>query len=110
MKKIKQSDIVAKIRKLGYKVTVLNSSPVNRRGIPDTLVSVGGKAMFIEIKIDSDKMSKLQKKFQYEFWQCSFVLHYDSKLKLFKGNYLGYPDMVEEFAELKNKLNLAEGK
>jgi hypothetical protein len=82
---MKQSDIVKKIRKLGYKVTVLNASTRNRGGIPDILISYEGHPVFVEIKVDNDKLSKLQENFRDEFlggWAC---LKYDSKTKSFSG-------------------------
>jgi hypothetical protein len=82
---MKQKDIVAKIRDLDYKVTVLNAHSSNRGGIPDTLISIDGKAMFVEIKINTDEPSALQIDFMEEFHQCTFRLHYDSKEKLYTG-------------------------
>lgn len=103
-----QSKIIKAIRKLGYNVIVLNASFRNRYGIPDCLISIEGKAMFIEIKIDDDKLSKMQKEFISEFHQCSFVLHYDTSYKMYSFQWRGgfYDDeLLNAFIELKNKLN-----
>ncbi len=84
---MKQSDIVKKIRKLGYKVTVYSASHRNRAGIADISISVNGIPVFIEIKIDKDKLSKLQIDFLEEYYFTSFVLHYDSKTKTFSETH-----------------------
>lgn len=99
-----QAKIVAKIRKLGYKVTVLNASARNRAGIPDILISHNGKAVFVEIKIDKDKLSKLQKEFQNEFWMSWMMLRYDSKLKEYSLE-LAWVNNHEFALELEQKLN-----
>lgn len=76
VKKLKQKDIVARLRKLGYKVTVLNAHPSNRGGIPDCLISVDGFPIFVEIKIDGDKLSKLQVNFAEEFKKGWLMIRY----------------------------------
>lgn len=92
-KKMKQSDIVKKIRKLGYKVTVLTAHPANRGGITDTIIAINGFGFFVEIKIDRDHLSKLQDDFLNEVYLNSFCIHYDSKKNLysrmFQKGFLG---------------------
>lgn len=107
---MKQSDIVAKIRKLGYKVTVLNAHSSNRGGIPDTLISINGFAMFVEIKIDDDEPSRLQLNFMDEFYSSSFRLHYDSKRKIYTPIWDSgaVPALLDKFLDLRNKLNVLE--
>lgn len=110
---MKQSDIVKKIRKLGYKVTVLNAHPANRGGIPDVLISANGIPIFIEIKIDNDKLSKLQKEFILEFEKCSYVLHYNPKTSFFKFSYMasmGYYELDYFMSILIDKLNASPTK
>lgn len=80
---MKQSDIVKKLRKLGYKVTIINASAMNRAGMPDILVSFNGFPVFVEIKIGNDKLTKLQEDFRDEMpggWAC---LHYNKKSNLY---------------------------
>ncbi len=103
-----QSKIIKAIRKLGYNVIVLNASFRNRYGIPDCLVSINGDAMFVEIKIDDDKLSKMQLEFISEFEQCSFVLHYDTSYKMYsfaRRSQVYDFDLLDAFIEIKQKLN-----
>ena len=104
---MKQKDIVSKIRRLGCKVTILNSSFMNRKGLPDCLISFNGNAAFLEIKIDKDHLSKLQIEFAEEFFMCTFVLHYDTKTGDYRLDYSEFPDIVlrGKMITLKNKLN-----
>jgi len=105
---MKQKDIVAKIRKLGYKVTVLSSSVMNRAGIPDILVSIDGEPIFIEIKIDKDKLSKLQEHFANEFKMSWCCLHYSTKHKEYILMYMdGFDDSSVYLAAcaIRDKLN-----
>lgn len=106
---MKQKDIVKKIRKLGYKVTVLNASISNRGGIPDCMISHEGNAIFVEIKIDKDKLSKLQSEFINEFYEVTFVLWYNSENKtyhLINERKKSKKDILFDFVnELTQKLN-----
>ena len=101
---MKQSDIVKKIRKLGYKVTVLTAHPANRGGIPDTIISWNGLAVFLEIKINDDKLSKLQENFRDEFWASWMMLHYDSKTKKYTLIFVMHSNKKLAY-ELDEKLN-----
>jgi len=102
-----QAKIVAKIRKLGYKVTVLNAHPANRGGIPDIVLPIKGIPVFVEIKILPDKLSKLQGEFLDEYYASSFVLYYDPKAKQF--SYVRHEKSIWGFAtevqSIVDKLN-----
>jgi hypothetical protein len=103
---MKQKDIVEKIRDLGYKVTVFTAHVCNRGGIPDTLISYAGKPIWVEIKINDDELSALQKDFGEEFWASWFCLHYDSKKKKYSVfTYDAYSISEKLAIELKQKLN-----
>ena len=101
---MKQSDIVKKIRKLGYKVTVLNAHPSNRGGIPDILISWNGLAVFLEIKIGDDKLSKLQENFRDEFWASWMMLRYDTKTKKYTLLFIMHSNKKLAY-EFDEKLN-----
>ncbi len=105
---MKQSDIVKDIRVLGYKVTVLTAHASNRGGIFDTLISINGLAMLVEIKIDDDEPSKLQLNFMGEFYSSAFILHYDSKRKIYMPiwNSEAMPVLLDRFLEMRNRLNI----
>jgi hypothetical protein len=101
-----QAKIVKKLRKLGYKVTVVTANTCNRGGIPDTLISYNGKAIWVEIKIDDDKLSKLQKDFAIEFIDSWSLLHYDSKTKTYRVSASSISTFIYCVAkELQDKLN-----
>lgn len=86
---MKQSDIVKLLRKEFGKdnVTVLNAGN-NKKGIPDCIIQYSGAAFFVEIKIDSDKLSKHQENFIIKNWKTSYVLRYVSKQDKFILSYL----------------------
>jgi hypothetical protein len=103
---MKQKDIVEKIRDLGYKVTVFTAHVCNRGGIPDTLISYAGKAIWLEIKINDDELSALQKDFAEEFYMSWCCLHYNSKNKEYKVTPYDYYEIPDMFARgLEDKLN-----
>jgi hypothetical protein len=103
---MKQKDIVEKIRDLGYKVTVFTASVFNRAGIPDTLIPYNGHAVWVEIKINDDELSGLQKDFAEEFFMSWCCLHYDSKKKKYSVYAYYVNSFAEKFArELEEKLN-----
>ena len=105
-----QAKIVKKLRKLGYKVTVFTASACNRSGIPDTLISYNGKAIWLEIKIDDDKLSALQKDFAIEFIQSWCLLHYDTKTKTYRVSASSISTFILAVAEeLQDKLNGGKG-
>ena len=101
-----QSKIVKKLRKLGYKVTVFTANTCNRSGIPDTLISYNGKAIWVEIKIDDDKLSALQKDFAIEYIESWCLLHYDTKTKTYRVSASSMSTFILVVAEeLQYKLN-----
>jgi hypothetical protein len=104
---MKQKDIVKKIRNLGYHVTVINASFMNEGGITDTIIGLDGVPAFCEIKIDNDKLSKLQENFRDKFYKNWFLLHYDSKKKLYECDVDERVDtgLYMLFLGLKRKLN-----
>jgi hypothetical protein len=106
---MKQKDVVKKIRKLGYKVTVLNASSNNRYGIPDCMVSVDGKPLFIEIKVGKDKPTKMQKEFAIEYYNSVYLLHYDPKEEVYGfemlSGLIGPTQYFNFIKELVLKLN-----
>jgi hypothetical protein len=105
-----QSKIVKKLRKLGYKVTVFTASACNRSGIPDSLISYNGKAIWVEIKIDDDKLSALQKDFAIEYIESWCLLHYDSKTKTYRVSASSISTFICCVAkELQDKLNGVKG-
>jgi hypothetical protein len=104
---MKQKDIVKKIRNLGHHVTVINASFMNEGGIPDTIIGLDGVPAFCEIKIDNDKLSKLQENFRDKFYKNWFLLHYDSKKKLYDYDFDEGVDLLllSLFGALLRKLN-----
>ena len=105
-----QSKIVKKLRKLGYKATVFTASACNRGGVPDTLISYNGKAIWLEIKIDDDKLSALQKDFAIEFIESWCLLHYDTKTKTYRVSASSISKFILVVAEeLQYKLNGGKG-
>ncbi len=84
--KMNQKKIVELLRRAPnvWKVTVINSNVMNASGILDTIVSIFGIAILIEIKIHPDKLSKLQEKFIQDYIGSSAVLVYYPKENKFK--------------------------
>ena len=77
------SKIIKLLKKLRYKVTVMNAFYKNRSGIFDILISFSGTPVFVEIKTNKDKLSKLQEKFMKEFYRNSFVIRYKKQNNTF---------------------------
>ena len=74
---MKQKDIIALLRKeFGNNSVIILNAGNNKKGIPDCIISYFGAAFFIEIKINSDKLSKQQNNFVNTNWKNSYVLRY----------------------------------
>ena len=81
IRKMKEQDIIRMLREAHGDSNVIRMHGCMHRGIPDVVVFIQGEAVFLEIKIEAMKLSKLQ----YEFLKkCKrgFVLRVNAKRKL----------------------------
>jgi len=91
---VKQKDIVKLLRKeFGHhEVTVFTASVKNRAGILDCDVAYNGESIWVEIKIGSDSLKRMQQQFMRRHQRRSISLRFvEDKIESTIYDCTGYP-------------------
>lgn len=75
MKKLNEQDVIGLLKKKFGKDCVHRMSGLRIRGIPDVLISIDGRAFFLEIKIGSEKLTHVQMFFMKLFKKSAGTLY-----------------------------------
>jgi len=91
MKRLNEADIIKLLREKFGSGHVHRLAGLRIRGVPDVLISFNNTAFFLEIKIDQEKLSKLQELFIQIFRKSAGVLHLynESKQRYRTWEYFG---------------------
>jgi len=96
MKELNEQDVIKLLRKKYGKDNVHRLTGLIMRGVPDTLISVDGKAFFLEIKIGEETLSSTQKLFIELFRQSAGTIYIDDENITYEGPKI-FENVLEAF-------------